>query len=285
MRNDTVRLLISCPDARGLVAAVAGFISLHSGNIVELDQHTDSDAGRFFMRVEIETKGFGLSRETFAPAWRPIADRHQMQWQTHWAADVKRMVILASKESHCLHDLLWRVTADELPVVVPMVISNHDDLRPMVEALGIPFHVLPVDRDNKAAQEAAIQKLVASANADFVVLARYMQILSPEFVERWPSRIINIHHSFLPAFAGPRPYHQAFERGVKIIGATSHFVTAELDCGPIIRQQTLEVDHRDSVQDLIRKGRDLERFVLAAAVRAYVEDKIIVSQHKTVVFG
>ncbi|MDX2118810.1 MAG: formyltetrahydrofolate deformylase [Planctomycetota bacterium] len=287
MRTDTVRLLISCPDTRGIVAAVSNFISLHNGNIVELDQHTDSDAARFFMRVEIETKGFGLSRETFAPAWRPIADRYQMTWNTHWAADVKRMVILASKESHCLHDLLWRVTADELPVHVPMVISNHDVLRPMVEALGIPFHVLPVDesRGGKAAQERELQKLIAGANADFVVLARYMQILSPEFVERWPSRIINIHHSFLPAFAGPRPYHQAFERGVKIIGATSHFVTAELDCGPIIRQQTLEVDHRDSVQDLIRKGRDLERIVLAAAVRAHVEDKIIVCEHKTVVFG
>jgi formyltetrahydrofolate deformylase len=281
---ETARLLISCPDARGIIAAVASFIAGHDGNILEADQHTDPQHGEFFMRVEIELSGFGLGKETFGRAWEPVARRFDMRWRVYWGNETKRMAILVSKAGHCINDLLWRWKSGELRVEIPFVLSNHPDLGEDVAAFGVPFRCLPVTRERKSEQEGEILTLLRDAEVDFIVLARYMQILSPAFVAEYPERIINIHHSFLPAFAGPRPYQQAYERGVKIIGATSHYVTEELDQGPIIAQATLPVDHRDTVDDLVRKGRDLERVTLARAVRYHVEDKILTSQNKTVVF-
>lgn len=284
MALQTARLLISCPDRKGIIAAVAGFMAKHGGNILEADQHTDPQHGEFFMRVEVELAGFALDRRTFNDAWESVAGPFDMSWRIHWGNEIKRMAVLVSKESHCLSDLLWRWRTGELRVQIPFVAGNHADLKEHVDVCGIPFHHLPVTADTKQDQEISLLSLLHDANVDLVVLARYMQVLSPDFVAQFPERIINIHHSFLPAFAGPRPYHQAYECGVKIIGATSHYVTERLDQGPIIAQATTPVDHRDTVDDLIRKGRDLERVVLATAVRLHVEDKILVSQNKTVVF-
>lgn len=284
MSSGTVRLLISCPDARGIIAAVTNFVAEHQGNILDADQHTDPGENVFFMRIEIDPQGFGLSRETFAAAWRALADRFRMTWRIHWADELKTMAILVSREDHCLNDLLWRWRTGEHRVKLAMVISNHDALREGVEMFRVPYHHLPVSESNKPAQEAQMNNLLAKAGVDVIVLARYMQVLSAGFVSAHRERIINIHHSFLPAFAGRKPYHQAFERGVKIIGATSHYVTESLDDGPIITQSTTAVDHRDTIDDLIRKGRDLERIVLAAAVRHHLQDRILVSGNKTVVF-
>ncbi len=284
MALQTARLLISCPDRKGIIAAVAGFMARHGGNILEADQHTDPQHGEFFMRVEVELAGFGLDRRTFKDAWESVAGPFDMSWRIYWGNEIKRMAVLVSKESHCLSDLLWRWRTGELRVQIPFVAGNHADLKEHVDVCGIPFHHLPVTAGTKQDQENSLLSLLHDANVDLVVLARYMQILSPDFVAQFPERIINIHHSFLPAFAGPRPYHQAYQCGVKIIGATSHYVTERLDQGPIIAQATTPVDHRDTVDDLIRKGRDLERVVLATAVRLHVEDKILVSQNKTVVF-
>ena len=284
MAQGTVRLLISCPDQKGIVAAVAGFVVEHGGNALETDQHSDPGEGMFFMRIEIEQDGFDLDRQSFAPAWQPLVDRFDMKWRVYWGSDVKRMAVLVSKVGHCLNDLLFRWKAGELDVEIPFVASNHPDLQDQVAACNIPYHHLPVSTETREAQEAELLAMHEDADVDFLVLARYMQVLSPGLVAKYPQRIINIHHSFLPAFAGPRPYHQAYERGVKIIGATSHYVTDQLDEGPIIAQATTPVGHRDSVEDLIRKGRDLERVVLATAVRLHIEDKVLLSSNKTVVF-
>lgn len=285
MPAQTVRLLIACPDRRGIVAAVAGFFAKHDGNILDVRQHTDREHGEFFMRVEIDPDGFTLDQHTMPEQWKPLADAFAMRWRVHWPGEVKRMAILVSGQGHCLNDLLWRWKTGELPVELPFVVSNHPDLRESVEPIGPAFHYLPVTPETKERQETEIQKLLSDHKIDFVVLARYMQILSPSFVQAYPYGIINIHHSFLPAFAGGRPYHQALKRGVKIIGATSHYVTETLDDGPIIAQRTLAVDHRDSLEDMIRKGRDLERVVLAIAVRQHIEDKILVSNKRTIVFN
>lgn len=284
MQSNTARLLISCPDQRGIIAAVAGFMAEHDGNIVEADQHSDPLQRTFFMRIEIETGSLSLGPDTFSQAWQPVAERFSMRWKLRWGDHVKRMALLCTKESHCFSDLLWRQEAGELRVDIPLVVSNHEHLRPLAEARGIPYYHLPVAKDNKQGQEQAIVNLLAEHGVSFIVLARYMQILSPGLVSRFPEHIINIHHSFLPAFAGPKPYHQAYERGVKLIGATSHYVTDELDAGPIIAQSTLQIGHRDTIEDLIRKGRDLERIVLARAVRQHVEDKVLVAGRRTVVF-
>ncbi|MFQ5423462.1 MAG: formyltetrahydrofolate deformylase [Phycisphaerae bacterium] len=283
MSANTIHLLIACPDKRGIIAAVAAFIAQFDGNILDADQHVDPEHGEFFMRVEIEPGRFRLDRHTFAAAWRSLADNFDMRWQIHWGG-VRRMAIFVSRASHCLVDLLWRHRHREMEVDIPLVISNHPDLRDVVEAHGIAYHCLAIPANDKLKQEAEALALLEDAGVDFIVLARYMQILTPGFLSHFPDRIINIHHSFLPAFSGAQPYRQAFARGVKIIGATSHYVTEDLDDGPIIAQRTLAVDHRDSVADMVRKGRDLERVVLATAVRLQLESRILTSRNKTIVF-
>lgn len=282
--TETIRILIACPDARGIVAAVAAFVAEHGGNLLESDQHTDLDHGEFFMRVEIDRAGFQLDPGSFDAAWRPLAERFRMQHAVAWGLRRKRMALLVSRQTHCLSDLCWRWQAGELDADIPLIISNHREAEALARHTGLRFEHLPVTPDTRPAQEARIQALLDEAEIDFVVLARYMQILSPAFVARYPQRIINIHHSFLPAFAGGMPYRQAYERGVKMIGATSHYVTQDLDAGPIIAQDTAATSHRDGVADLERKGRDLERIVLARAVYLHLDDRILVSKNKTVVF-
>ena len=282
--HQTIKLLVACPDARGIVAAVAGFITKHGGNLLDADQHTDKDHNEFFMRVVIEHAGFRLGPADFAAAWAKLAGKFRMKWRVSWGARRARMAVLASTESHCLSDLLWRWKSGELDVDIPLVLSNHPDLGDVARDAGLPFEVCPVTPDTKLEQEQQVLELLRAARVDLVVLARYMQILSGGFISYYPNRIINIHHSFLPAFAGGAPYKQAYERGVKMIGATSHYVTEHLDAGPIIAQATAATSHRDTVADLIRKGRDLERIVLARAVHLHLDDRILVSQNKTVVF-
>ena len=280
-----IRLLIDCPDHRGLVASVSSFIALHGGNILSADQFvSDPSGGGFFMRMVIEGEGFGLGRDEFDAAFAPLARQHGMNWRVSYTDRPKRMALLASKDGHCLVDLLWRWDEGELAAVIPLVVSNHPDFASRVEAYGIPFHHLPVAKGAKAEQETRLVALLREHEIDLVVLARYMQILSPQFLAAWRRPIINIHHSFLPAFVGANPYRQAHERGVKIIGATAHYVTEELDAGPIIRQDVAHVTHRDTVDDLVRIGREVERRVLARAVRWHLEDRVLVDGHRTVVF-
>jgi formyltetrahydrofolate deformylase len=280
----TARLLIACPDARGIVAAVARFIAEHGGNLLDAQQHTDREHGEFFMRAEFDLTGCDLDATNFSDAWWPLAQRHSMTWRVRFDARPMRAAILVGTLPHCLHDLLWRHQAGELPIEIPAIISNHDALRPVADHAGISFHHLPVGPDDRSSQEAAIRAVLDNERIELVILARYMQVLSAGFLRGWENRIINIHHSFLPAFAGGEPYRQAFERGVKVIGATSHYVTEALDDGPIIAQDVAPVSHRSSVDDLKRIGRDLERTVLARAVRAHVRDRVLVSKNKTVVF-
>ena len=279
-----VRLSISCPDAKGLIAAVSSFISMHDGNILSADQYVNRESGRFLMRLEIEGDGFGLEREEFGATFAPLARRHAMEWHVSFTDTPKKMAILVSGYDHCLIDLLWRWDAGELDAEIPLVVSNHPDLAKRVEAYGIPFFHLPVTKETRAEQEAEVLKLLSEHEVDFVVLARYMQILSPKFVSAYPDRILNIHHSFLPAFVGADPYRRAHDRGVKTIGATAHYVTEDLDAGPIVHQDVAHVTHRDTVDDLVRLGREVERRVLARAVRWHLEDRVLVDGHRTVVF-
>lgn len=283
MKN-TATLLINCPDRKGLVAAIADFLYRHDANIVHADQHQDAENNLFLMRVEWELEGFAIMPEHFAAQFAPVADRFQMQWQLKLSGQRPRIAILVSHYDHCLVDLLYRHQSGELACDIPLIISNHQDTQRLAEFYGIPFHYIPVTKDNKAGAEAAQFALFDRHNIDLIVLARYMQILSPDFVRRYPQRIINIHHSFLPAFIGARPYHRAFERGVKLIGATSHYVTEVLDEGPIIEQDLMRVSHRDQIEDLIQKGRDLEKVVLSRAVRWHVENRILLYANKTVIF-
>ena len=280
------RLLIRCADQPGIVAAVTSFLFQHGANITELDQHsTDPSGGLFFMRLEFQTPKLDLSRQALEQAFDQAAGRrYNMDWHISYAADRPRMAVLVSAHDHAALELLWRWQRGELLVDIPCVISNHDKLRGAVEGFGIPFHHVPQDTAAQREQAEALTLQLLDGNADFLVLARYMRILGPAFVARYPNRIINIHHSFLPAFVGADPYRQAYERGVKIIGATAHYVTAELDQGPIISQDTAHVSHSDEIDDLRRLGRDLERQVLARAVRWHVEDRIIVDGNKTIVF-
>lgn len=281
----TAILLIHCPDRRGIVAAISRFLADHRGNIVDLDQHVDEERGVFFMRVEWALSGFTLAPEAIADTFRrELAEPFDMTWRLHFSGERPRMAIFASRLAHCLYDLLARWQTGELAVDIPVIISNHNDLRPVAQRFGIDYYHLPVTPDTKAKVERQQNDLLAEYQIDFAVLARYMQILSADFIQAWPERIINIHHSFLPAFAGARPYHAAHERGVKIIGATSHYVTEDLDAGPIIEQDVTRVTHRDSVEDLVRKGRDLEQLVLARAVWLHVQRKTLVYRNRTVVF-
>ena len=277
-------LLISCPDRKGEVATIADFIYRHGGNILHADEHGDEESGLFLMRVEFDPRDFDIDLANFGKLFSPVAETFAMDWRLARSSYRPRMIILVSKYDHCLVDLLYRHQSGELACEIPLIISNHPDNQAIAEFYKIPYAVVAVSKDNKGTAEARIQALIDEHQPDFMVLARYMQILSNEFVNRYPQRIINIHHSFLPAFVGARPYHQAFERGVKLIGATSHYVTEVLDDGPIIEQDVVRVSHRDTVEDLVRKGRDLEKVVLSRAVRAHVENRVLVYGNKTVVF-
>ena len=278
------RLLLSCPDRRGIVAAASAFLAEHGANILDADQHTDPDDGQFFMRIEFDAAELTVSHDELQQRWQAVADRFDIRWRLARAAERKRAVILVSKHDHCLQDLLYRHRVGELDMDIAAVVSNHPDSAAVVSGYGLRYHTLPVTKENKDQQEARLLEICAEANVHTIILARYMQVLSQTVIDAYPNRIINIHHSFLPAFAGGRPYEQAHRKGVKLIGATSHYVTAELDAGPIIAQQTAATNHRDTVADLVRKGRDLERTTLAAAVRAHLSDKVLVHQGRTVVF-
>ena len=276
---------MQCPDRPGIVAAVSQFLFQRGANIVQADQYSsDGGGGRFFLRMEYEVTGLDGSPAAVAGAFgAEVAPRFAMQWHVSYSARRPRMAVLVSRADHCLLELLWRWRRGELEVDIPLVVSNHDRLRADVEAFGIPFHHLPVTLETKAQQERAMLELLRG-NADLVVLARYMQVLSPGFIAEFPHAVINIHHSFLPAFAGADPYGQAFERGVKIIGATAHYATEQLDEGPIIEQDVVRVSHRDTRADLVRLGREVERSVLARAVHWHIEDRVLVHGNKTVVF-
>jgi formyltetrahydrofolate deformylase len=281
----TATLLFSCPDRRGLVAKLANFIYANGGNIVHADHHTDFNAGLFLSRIEWHIEGFNLPRELIAPAFGAIAQPLGGSYEIHFSDAVPRMAIWVSRQNHCLLDLIWRQQAGEFSAEIPLIISNHPDLESIAQQFGIDYHYLPITKDNKQEQQQRQLALLDEYKIDLVILAKYMQIISPEFIDRFPSHnIINIHHSFLPAFVGANPYHKAYERGVKIIGATGHYITSELDAGPIIEQDVVRVTHRDEVDDLIRKGKDLERIVLARAVRHHLQNRVLVYGNKTVVF-
>lgn len=279
----TAVLLLSCPDQPGIVATVADFVWRNGGNIVHAEQHTDTSAGMFFQRVEFELDGFVFGRERLEFAFQPISDRFDMDVQIRFSDERPRLAVLASKAPHCLTDLLARWRTGEMAADLVLVASNHSDHRELCGFYGVPFHELPVG-DDPAMQDTAMRELLAENAIDLVVLARYMRVLSPQFVDTWPNRIINIHHSFLPAFIGASPYRQAHERGVKVIGATAHFVTERLDEGPIITQDVTHITHRDGVEDLTRKGGDLEVVVLARALRAYLDHRVLPWGNRTVVF-
>lgn len=277
-------LTLSCPDRVGIVAAVSGLIAQYQGWIVEANHHADGVARRFFMRQEILADSLPFDLDTLRQKFAPIAAEFGMDWRITDSAQKKRVVILVSRQEHCLYDLLARWQSKELDVDIPCVISNHETLRGFVEWHGIPFHHVPVTPETKSAAFAEVRRLFDAADADTLVLARYMQILPPELCRAYPGRILNIHHSFLPSFVGARPYHQAFERGVKLIGATCHYVTEDLDQGPIIEQDVIRIDHSDSPEDMVRYGKDIEKTVLARGLRYHLEDRVLVHGNKTVVF-
>ena len=277
-------LLLSCPDQPGIVAAVADFVYRHGGNIVDAQQHTDAVDGVFFQRIEIELAGCDLGRDDIAPALSPLVERFAMSCTVRFSDAVARTAILVSRQAHCLLDLLARARSGELAIDVPLVVSNHPDHADIAGWFGATYRHLPVTAATRAEQEAAVLDALREHDIDLVVLARYMQVLSGDFLERWAGPVINIHHSFLPAFVGGRPYHQAHDRGVKIVGVTAHYATAELDQGPIIDQDVVRVSHRDSVEDLQRRGRDLEVTVLGRAVHAHVEHRVLVHGTRTIVF-
>jgi formyltetrahydrofolate deformylase len=277
-------LTISCPDQVGIVAAVSAFIAEHGGWITEANHHADEEAGRFFMREEIIADSLPIDLPTFRARFAALAEGFSMEWKIVDSAVKKRVVLLVSKQEHCLYDLLGRWQARELDVEIPCVISNHDTFAALCAHHGIPFFHVPVTPDNKTAAYAEVMRLCDEAEADVMVLARYMQILSPEMCARYAGKILNIHHSFLPSFVGAKPYHQAFAKGVKLIGATCHYVTADLDQGPIIEQDVIRIDHSDRPEDLVRYGKDIEKTVLARGLRYHLEDRVLTHANKTVVF-
>ncbi len=284
MKDVHAILLLSCPDRKGLVAKISNFIFSHNGNIVHADQYTSKRGKIFFMRIEWELKGFALGRDEIPVEFEKLASPFEMKWALHFTDYVPRMAVFVSRHLHCLNDLILRHQMGEFKAEIPLVISNHDDARESVEQFGIKFFHFPITHQNKAGQEKLEINLLREMNIDVVVLARYMQILTAKFLEFYPYKIINIHHSFLPAFAGANPYQQAYDRGVKIIGATGHYVTESLDEGPIIAQDVIKISHRDTVADIQTKSKDLERIVLARALRLHLENKILVYGSKTVVF-
>jgi len=284
--KNTAILLIHCPDRQGILAAVTEFLNENKGNIIYLDQHVDHEEGLFYMRVEWELEKFTIPRDKIAEYFETlIARKFTIKFQLHFSDKRPRMALFVSKMSHCLFDILSRYTSGEWETEIPVIISNHETLQPVAQRFGIDFHLIEINGENRDEQEMKELEILEKYNIDFVVLARYMQVLSDNFVSRFTNKIINIHHSFLPAFAGARPYHAAHERGVKIIGATSHYVTVDLDAGPIISQDVVRISHIDTVESLIRKGRDLEKIVLSEAVYKHIQRKILVYNNRTVVFN
>lgn len=281
----TFRLVIACPDRVGIVAKVSNLLATYNGWITEASHHSDNLSGWFFMRHEIRADSLPFDVEGLRTVFAPIAREFGMQWRVSDSAERKKVVLMASRESHCLADLLHRFHSGELDCEITSVISNHDDLRSMVEWHGIPFHHVPVDPKNKTPAFDEVTRLVNEQQADCIVLARYMQILPASLCEEYAGRVINIHHSFLPSFVGARPYHQAATRGVKLIGATCHYVTEELDAGPIIEQDVVRISHRDNVEDMVRLGKDVEKMVLSRGLRYHLEDRVVVHDNKTVVFA
>jgi len=283
VKNSAV-LLISCPDQKGLTAGISDFIYRNNGNILHADEHREDDQNLFLMRVEWDLAGFALDIKDFAEEFAPIAARFGMKWRVALSSYRPRVALFVSRYDHCLIDLLYRHRAGELACDIPLIVSNHPDVQPLADFYQVPLHVIPLTKENKPQAERAQLDLLAPQKVDLIVLARYMQVLSPEFIRNYPNRIINIHHSFLPAFVGGRPHQQAFQRGVKLIGATSHYVTEVLDDGPIIEQDVVRISHRDLVDDLIQKGRDLEKVVLSRAVRWHIENRVLLYGNKTVIF-
>ena len=277
-------LLISCPDQKGIVAAVSRFLYENNGNVIRLDQHVDFEENIFLSRVEWEMEGFNIPREQISDKITELAKSFNMTWELHFSDEKLRVAIFVSKLTHCLYDVLSRYQAGEWNIQIPLVISNHPDADPIAKTFGINYFQFPITKDNKAAQERKQVKLLKEHDIDFIILARYMQILSPDIIDQYQNRIINIHHSFLPAFPGAKPYHSAYKRGVKIIGATSHYVTSELDGGPIIDQDIIRVTHQHTINDFVRKGRDLEKVVLARAIWLHLQHKVLSYKNKTVVF-
>ena len=282
----TAKLLLHCPDKPGILAEVTDFISVNKGNIIYLDQYVDHVENIFFMRIEWELKNFLIPQEKIEDYFATLyAQKYEMFFRLYFSDTKPRMAIFVSKMSHCLFDLLARYTAGEWNVEIPLIISNHPDLQHVAERFGIPFYLFPITKETKEEQEKKEMELLAKHKVNFIVLARYMQVISERMIDAYPNRIINIHHSFLPAFVGAKPYHAAFERGVKIIGATSHYVTTELDAGPIIEQDVVRITHKDTVEDLVNKGKDLEKIVLSRAVQKHIERKVLAYKNKTVIFS
>ena len=282
----TAKLLLHCPDKPGILAEVTDFITVNKGNIIYLDQYVDHVENIFFMRIEWELENFLVPQEKIEDYFETLyAQKYGMIFRLYFSDTKPRMAIFVSKMSHCLFDLLARYTAGEWNVEIPLIISNHPDLQHVAERFGIPFHLFPITKETKEEQEKKEMELLAKHKINFIVLARYMQVISEKMINAYPNRIINIHHSFLPAFVGAKPYHAAFERGVKIIGATSHYVTTELDAGPIIEQDVVRITHKDTVQDLVNKGKDLEKIVLSRAVQKHIERKVLAYKNKTVIFN
>ena len=282
----TAKLLLHCPDKPGILAEVTDFITVNKGNIIYLDQYVDHVENIFFMRIEWEFKDFLVTKEKIEDYFETLyGQKYDMIFRLYFSDVKPRMAIFVSKMSHCLFDMLARYTAGEWNVEIPLIISNHPDLQHVAERFGIPFHLFPITKETKEEQERKEMELLAQNNITFIVLARYMQVISEQMISAYPNKIINIHHSFLPAFVGARPYHAAFERGVKIIGATSHYVTTELDAGPIIEQDVVRITHKDSIEDLVNKGKDLEKIVLSRAVQKHIERKVLAYKNKTVIFN
>ena len=284
--SEKATLLLYCPDRKGIVLAISEFIFKNGGNVIDLEQHIDAPTKTFFMRVHWDLTGFSIPKDKINEYFKTlIADRYQMTWNLQLSEEIPKMALFVTKLTHCLYDILGRWKSNDWKVDIPVIISNHENLRPIAEQFGIKFHYLPITKENKIEQEQRQLTILRENNIDFVVLARYMQIISPEFIQEYENKIINIHHSFLPAFPGAKPYHSAFDRGVKIIGATSHYVTSDLDQGPIIEQDVVRVSHKSKVEDLIRKGQDLEKLVLSRAIFNHIQQKVLVYNNKTVVFS
>ncbi|MEO0895260.1 MAG: formyltetrahydrofolate deformylase [Bacteroidota bacterium] len=283
---ETAILLIQCKDQMGIIAEVTQYVHMYNGNIINLEQHTDKESGDFHMRLEWDLMGYTIEKATIKFHFdQGIGKKWKMETQLYFSADTPRVAVFVSKMSHCLYDILYRVQSGEWKAELPLIISNHPNLQSIADRFGIAYHHIPISKSNKQEQEAVQRELLESHNIDLVILARYMQILTDDFASSWKNRIINIHHSFLPAFPGARPYHSAYERGVKIIGATSHYVTKDLDEGPIIAQDVTRISHVDAPKDLIKKGKDLEKLVLSRAVGLHLERKILVKGNKTVIFS